>query len=82
LPAAYLRQAFKGSCNHADGRANRQVNRDLSGEPSVVTWALPEPVTIGGVPASAISARKLIKRLCKQDRKKFTTTEEGGRMTP
>jgi phytoene dehydrogenase-like protein len=29
----------------------------------------------GGVPTSAISARKLVKRLCKQDGKKFTTTE-------
>jgi phytoene dehydrogenase-like protein len=29
----------------------------------------------GGVPTSAISARKLIKRLCKQDGKRFTTFE-------
>jgi hypothetical protein len=29
----------------------------------------------GGVPTSAISARKLIKRLCKQDGQRFTTTE-------
>jgi phytoene dehydrogenase-like protein len=29
----------------------------------------------GGVPTSAISARKLVKRLCKQDGKKFVTTE-------
>jgi phytoene dehydrogenase-like protein len=29
----------------------------------------------GGVPTSAISARKLVKRLCKQDGRKFTTSE-------
>jgi phytoene dehydrogenase-like protein len=29
----------------------------------------------GGVPASAISGRQVVKRLCKQDGKKFGTTE-------
>jgi phytoene dehydrogenase-like protein len=35
------------------------VNRDLSGEPSVVTWTLPEPVTIAGEPRTQVGYRHL-----------------------
>jgi phytoene dehydrogenase-like protein len=61
----------KDSLRYSFGEGMPKTLPGLSGFYMVGQWVEPG----GGVPTSAISARKLVKRICKQDGRKFTTTE-------